>query len=84
MTAEQEEIDGVHPEHVYETGLSVSCTRPVCRFNKQGAWLNRDVGEFVKQSEIIEVETLRHQQSTFTRNSGETHLRLTSTEARNI
>ena len=24
-TAEQEEIDGVHPENVCETGLSVSC-----------------------------------------------------------
>ena len=29
----------------------------------EGAWLNHDVGEFVKQSEIIEIETLRHQRS---------------------
>ena len=71
-TAEQEEIDGVHPEKVCEMGLSVSCKRRVCRFNKQGAWLNHDVGEFVKQSAIIEVETLRHQQSILPRNSTET------------
>ena len=50
-TAEQEEIDGVHPENVCE------------------------VGEFV-----IEVETLRHQQSILPRNNGETHLHLTSEE----
>ena len=25
-----------------------SCTRPVCGFDKPGAWLNPDVGEFVK------------------------------------
>ena len=35
----------------------------------EGACLNHDVGEFVKQRETIEVETLRHQQSTFPRNS---------------
>ena len=41
----------------------MSCRRPVCRLNKQCAWLNLDVSEFVEQSEIVEVETLRHQQS---------------------
>ena len=25
LTAEQEEIDGVHPDNIYEMGLSVSC-----------------------------------------------------------
>ena len=36
--------------------------------------VNHDVGELVEQREIIEVDTLRHQQSTFPRNSPETHL----------
>ena len=40
--------------------------------------VNHDVGEFVEQRETIEVETLRHQQSTFPRNSPETHLQQTS------
>ena len=40
--------------------------------------LNQDVGEFVEQRETIEVETLRHQQSTFPKNSPETHLHQTS------
>ena len=40
----------------------------------EGACLNHDVGEFVEQRETIEVETLRHQQSTFPRNSPDTHL----------
>ena len=35
---------------------------------------NHDVGEFVEQRETIEVETLRHQPSTYPRNSPETHL----------
>ena len=39
---------------------------------------NHDVGELVEQRETIEVETLRHQQSTFPRNSLETHLHPTS------
>ena len=38
----------------------------------EGACLNHDVGEFVEQKETIEVETLRHQQSTFPRTSQET------------
>ena len=44
----------------------------------EGACLNHDVGEFVEQRETIEVETQRHQQSTFPRNSPETHLHQTS------
>ena len=36
------------------------CRRPVC-LNKHGAWLKLDVGEFVEQRKVIEVETLRHQ-----------------------
>ena len=44
----------------------------------EGACLNHDVGELVEQGETIEVETLRHQQSTFPRNSPETHLHQTS------
>ena len=43
----------------------------------EGACLNHDVGEF-EQRETIEVETPRHQQSTFPRNSPETHLHQTS------
>ena len=39
----------------------------------KGACLNHDVGELVEQRETIEVETLRHQQSAFPRNSPETH-----------
>ena len=58
----------------------MSCTRRVCGFNKQGACFNHDVGEFVKQREIIEVETWRHQQIILPRNNGETHLHLTSAE----
>ena len=46
-SAEQEEIDGVHLEKAHEMGLSVSCTRRVRGFNKQGAWPSSDVGEFV-------------------------------------
>ena len=62
-TAEQEEIDEVHSEGVYEIVPSVSCPdettsltqtscadvfyRRVCGFNKQGAGLSRDVGKFV-------------------------------------
>ena len=38
--------------------------RRVCGFNKQGACLSHGVGEFV-----IEVETLRHQQSILPRNN---------------
>ena len=41
------------------------CSRPVCRLNKQGAWLKLDVGEFVEQRKVIEVEILRHQQTIF-------------------
>ena len=44
----------------------------------EGACLNHGVGECVKQWETTEVETLRHQQSTFPRKSPETHLHLTS------
>ena len=44
----------------------------------EGACLSHDVGEFVKQRETIEVETLRHQQSTFPRNSSEIILHQTS------
>ena len=46
----------------------------------QGACLKHEVGEFVEQREIIEVETLRHQQSILPRNSGKTHLHPISTE----
>ena len=42
--------------------------RPVCGFNKPGAWLNLDVGEFVEQSKIIEHSS---------RNNGESLLHLT-------
>ena len=34
-------------------GCSNAIHRRVCGFNKQGACLNHDVGEFVKQREII-------------------------------
>ena len=44
----------------------------------EGACVNHDVGEFVKQLEAIEVEKPRHRQSTFRRNSPETHLHPTS------
>ena len=44
----------------------------------EGACLNHDVGEGVRKRETIEVETLRHQQSTFPRNSPETHSHQTS------
>ena len=44
----------------------------------EGACLNHDVSEFVEQRETIEVETLRHQQSTFSRNSPESHIRTSS------
>ena len=47
--------------------------RPVCGIDRQSACLNQDVGEFVKQREIIEVETPRHQQRILPRNNGETH-----------
>ena len=40
----------------------------------EGACLNHDVGELVEQREPMEVETPRHQQNTFPRNSPETHL----------
>ena len=43
----------------------MSCRKPVCRLNKQGARLNLDVGEFVEQRKVIEVEALRHQQNIF-------------------
>ena len=56
--------------------------RRVCGFKKHGACLNHDVGEVVKQKEIIEVETLRHQQSILPRNNGETHLHPTLAEDR--
>ena len=78
----------VHPEKTYEMGLSVSYTRRVCGFNKQGACLNHDVDEFVKQSEIIEVETLTTSTEHTSRNNGETHFtsdfRRRSTETRFI
>ena len=58
-----------------------SCTdvlyRRVCGFDKQGACLNHDVGEFVKRG-----ETLRHRQSILPRNNGEIHLHLTFAEDR--
>ena len=44
----------------------------------EGACLDHDVGEFVEQMETIEVETPRHQQSTFPRNNPETYLHQTS------
>ena len=46
--------------------------RRVYGFNKQDAWLNRDVSELVIWS-----EGLRHQPSVPSRNKGETHLHLT-------
>ena len=53
------------------TCTDVFCWR-VCGFNKQGACLNHDVGEFV-----IWHERLRYQSSILPRNNGETHLHLT-------
>ena len=47
---------------ISQTSCTDGCRRPVCRFNKQCALLNLDVSEFVEQSEIVEVETIRHQQ----------------------
>ena len=44
----------------------------------EGACLNHDLGEFVKQRATIEIETQRHRQSTFPRNSPETHLHQTA------
>ena len=72
-TAKREEIDWVHSESVHEvvpmrdTDESVDSTSKVLV-----SIIN--VGEFVKLREIIEVETPRHQQSTFPRNSPGTHL----------
>ena len=77
-TAEREEIERVHPENVYE--MVCVLHKRVCGFNKQGACLNPDVGEFVKQRKFIQVGTLRHQQSILSKNDGETHLHLTSAE----
>ena len=57
--------------------LSTRFTVVICNATSrscEGACLNHDVGEFVEQRETIEVETLRHQWSTFSRNSPETHL----------
>ena len=61
--AEQEEIDEVHPEGVYEIVQSVSCIdestgltqstctdvfyRGVCGFNKPGTCISHGVGKFV-------------------------------------
>ena len=48
-----------------QTKCTVVLQKPVCGLSKQGAWLNLDVGEFVEQRKVIEVETLRHQQNIF-------------------
>ena len=77
-------------EHIYKvsTRLSqremqtkwhrLSCRRPVCGFNKQGACLsNLDVGKFVEQRKVIEVERPRHQRSIFPGTMKEAHLHLT-------
>ena len=50
--------------------------------SREGACLDHDVGESVKQWEAIEIETLRYRQSTFPRNSPETHLHQNSAEDR--
>ena len=71
----------------YKTGSKVrfnelyqllNCSLQCHLSSGEGACLNHDVGEFVKQRETIEVETPRHQQSTFPRNSPETCLHQTS------
>ena len=59
------------------TSFSIVPCNAISR-SSEGACLNHDIGEFVKQRETIEVETLRHQQSTFPRNSPETYLHQTS------
>ena len=53
-------------------GLSVSCIYESVHSTSKVL--------FNKQSEIIEVEPLRHQQSTLPRNNGEAHSHLTSAE----
>ena len=58
-------------------GFSIVLCNATSR-SREGACLNHDVGEFVEQRETIEVETLRHQPSTYPRNSPETHLHQTS------
>ena len=87
-TAEQEEVNGVHSEGVYEIVPSVPCidesaslTQSTCTdvfyrrvfgFNKPGTCVSHDVGKFVVCS-----ERLRYQSSILPRNNGETHLHLT-------
>ena len=61
---EQEKIDGVHSEGVYEIvpnaryrrNARLFCRKPVCRLNKQGVWLNLDVGEFVEQRKVCHLK----------------------------
>ena len=68
-TKKQGKIQRVLPASQFFSATSRSC---------EGACLNLDVGEFVEQKETIEVETQRHQQSTFPWDSSETHLHQTS------
>ena len=63
-------VESTSPTHTF-------CRRPVCRLNKQGGWLKLDVGEFVEQRKVIEVEILRHHQTIFPGTTGDTHLHLT-------
>ena len=74
-TAEQEEIDGVHQENVYEMDLSVSCIDESVDSTSRVL-----VSVMMSASFVIEVETLRHQPSILPRNNGETHLHRTSAE----
>ena len=58
LTRCQTTVESTSPAHTF-------CRRPVCRLNQQGVWLKLDVGEFVEQRKVIEVEILRHRRSTF-------------------
>ena len=69
--AHSEDVNEIVPNARHKRNARLFCRRPVCRLNKQGAWLNLDVGEFV-QKNVIEVET-EH----VSRNKEETHLHLT-------
>ena len=71
MTEEQGKINGVHSESVYEivpmrdTDERHGCFAENQSVNSTSKVLgsNRDVGEFVEQRMVIDVETLQHQQN---------------------
>ena len=67
-------------EHKKKTQSKIQRTSLASQFSRscEGASLNHDVGEFLEQRETIEVETLRHHPSTFSRNSPETQKRPSS------